>query len=182
MTALLGGNGAGKSTLLHVLAGHEKAYDGSIRCENVKVYDGRIRCENEKAYDESIRCENEKEHEKKRCCEDEQESGKNGRNEKNGYRKCRIGMLPQNPQAMFAKKTVLEELTQSAGRKDVTIRKMIERFGLERLLNRHPFDLSGGEMQKLALAKLVLSDCEILLLDEPGKGMDYAAKEKMGTM
>lgn len=124
----------------------------------------------------------EKAYVKNRCCEDEQESGKNGRNEKNGYRKCRIGMLPQNPQAMFAKKTVLEELTQSAGRKDETIRKMIERFGLERLLNRHPFDLSGGEMQKLALAKLVLSDCEILLLDEPGKGMDYAAKEKMGTM
>ena len=170
VTALLGGNGAGKSTLLHVLAGHEKAYDGSIRCENVKAYDESIRCEKEKEYDEN------------RCYEDEKESERNGRNEEDGSERCRIGMLPQNPQAMFAKKTVLEELIRSAGGKDETIQIVIERFGLGRLLNRHPYDLSGGEMQKLALAKLVLSNCEILLLDEPGKGMDYAAKEEMGNM
>ncbi len=107
----------------------------------------------------------------------------------------RIGMLPQNPQAMFAKKTVLEELQESehygrkmAGDNDLQeenggqdrLKKIAVFCGLEDLSDRHPYDLSGGEMQKLALAKLLLLDCDILLLDEPGKGMDYAFKEKMG--
>lgn len=107
----------------------------------------------------------------------------------------RIGMLPQNPQAMFAKKTVLEELQESGkcgmqvGRdgglqeghgRQAELGKIAVFCGLEDILGHHPYDLSGGEMQKLALAKLLLSDYDILLLDEPGKGMDYAFKEKMG--
>ena len=102
----------------------------------------------------------------------------------------RIGMLPQNPQAMFAKKTVEEELRDSikadkgTSRADgaETIEKIAHRFGMHLLLKHHPYDLSGGEMQKLALAKLVLGDYDLLLLDEPGKGMDYAFKEEMGRM
>lgn len=112
--------------------------------------------------------------------------------------KGRMGILPQNPQAMFAKKTVLEELRESvkyrtrsrdeAG-KDVEanieeeqreVKRITAFCGLENLLCQHPYDLSGGEMQKLALAKLLLADYDILLLDEPGKGMDYAFKEEMG--
>lgn len=102
----------------------------------------------------------------------------------------RVGMLPQNPQVMFAKKTVEEELRDSiktdkgTSRADgaETIEKTAHCFGLKSLLDHHPYDLSGGEMQKLALAKLVLGDYDLLLLDEPGKGMDYAFKEEMGRM
>lgn len=112
--------------------------------------------------------------------------------------KGRIGVLPQNPQAMFAKKTVLEELQESIKRRTKAMGEMgkdaeeiaqeeqrevtrITAFcGLDNLLCQHPYDLSGGEMQKLALAKLLLADYDILLLDEPGKGMDYAFKEEMG--
>lgn len=99
-----------------------------------------------------------------------------------------IGMLFQNPQVMFAKKTVEEELRISmpAGynseEKEKYLNDIVKRFGFKHLLGKHPFDLSGGEMQKLALAKLVLEDADILLLDEPGKGMDYAFKEEMGAL
>ena len=89
-----------------------------------------------------------------------------------------LGLLPQNPQAMFGEKTVRAELYSL---KDDHCDLVVERFGLNRCLDRHPFDLSGGEMEKLALAKLHLMDYDILLLDEPGKGMDYAFKEKLGA-
>lgn len=85
-----------------------------------------------------------------------------------------VGMLPQNPQAMFAKKTVEEELLFS--------QEMIDDCDLQTVRKQHPFDLSGGQMQKLALAKLLLDDKDILLLDEPSKGMDYDFKEYMGKL
>ena len=103
-----------------------------------------------------------------------------------------IGMLPQNPQAMFVKKTVREELELSGkSRKGKERNPVKDGFGLEEIidfcnldevLEQHPFDLSGGQMQKLALAKLLLEDYDILLLDEPGKGMDYAFKLEMGKL
>ncbi|MCM1158725.1 MAG: ATP-binding cassette domain-containing protein [Bacteroidales bacterium] len=102
-----------------------------------------------------------------------------------------IGVLPQNPQAMFVKKTVREELeasdslakeeTQLSG-KVFLVEEVIEFCRLGEVLGQHPFDLSGGQMQKLALAKLLLENDEILLLDEPGKGMDYAFKSEMGEL
>ena len=108
-----------------------------------------------------------------------------------------IGLLPQNPQAMFAADSVKEELEISnsygerkqknqsdneSGRKEEADKceSLIKYFDLKECLYKHPFDLSGGQMEKLALAKLILEDYDILLLDEPGKGMDYAFKEKLG--
>lgn len=91
----------------------------------------------------------------------------------------RVALLPQNPQAMFAKDTVWEELCASAGIKSNY--PQAEVFGLQEVLQQHPFDLSGGQMQMLALVKLILADYDILLLDEPGKGMDYHAKCEMGA-
>ena len=97
----------------------------------------------------------------------------------------RAGVLCQEPKSMFSQKTVADELaysikkvhTDDAGSVQAEITDF---FGLSDCLSRHPFDLSGGQQQKLALAKLVAEDCDILLIDEPGKGMDYAFKEKMG--
>lgn len=103
-----------------------------------------------------------------------------------------IGMLPQNPQAMFVKKSVREELElsgkhQQDGEGDFVkdgfgLEEIIDFCNLGDVLGQHPFDLSGGQMQKLALAKLLLEDYDILLLDEPGKGMDYAFKLEMGKL
>ena len=96
-----------------------------------------------------------------------------------------LGVLPQNPQSMFVKKTVyldlLEMLSQtkfSKAEKDDKIKNISRIFGIENLLQSHPYDLSGGEQQKVALSKILLMEPEILLLDEPTKGMDAQFKEE----
>ncbi|MBQ9984285.1 MAG: ATP-binding cassette domain-containing protein [Lachnospiraceae bacterium] len=94
-----------------------------------------------------------------------------------------VGMLPQNPQAMFAKKTVQEELESSmSDNQELDLQEVINFCNLQLVLTQHPFDLSGGQMQKLALAKLLLENKKVLLMDEPSKGMDYTFKCEMGSL
>ena len=95
-----------------------------------------------------------------------------------------VGMLPQNPQTLFVKKTVREDLYEILrGRKlfkerqDQRAAHVTALCRLEELLDRHPYDLSGGEQQRAALAKVLLLDPEILLLDEPTKGLDAEFKQ-----
>ena len=63
-----------------------------------------------------------------------------------------------------------------AGQAEEKIRDMKEKLGISSLAEKHPYDLSGGEAQKCALAKILLSEPKILLLDEPTKGIDAHAK------
>lgn len=88
-------------------------------------------------------------------------------------------LLPQDPKALFVCDSVLDELREwqeACGFDDAAIDEAAERFGLSGVLSRHPFDLSGGQQQGLAFAKLVLTEPELLLLDEPTKGLDAPAK------
>ncbi|MCL2746538.1 MAG: ATP-binding cassette domain-containing protein, partial [Coriobacteriia bacterium] len=62
------------------------------------------------------------------------------------------------------------------------IQELAQRLDIDHLLNRHPYDLSGGETQKAALAKLLLTSPDILLLDEPTKGLDAEAKLEIGRI
>lgn len=97
----------------------------------------------------------------------------------------RRGLLSQDPQTMFVKDTVIEELQEMSGHLEITdyaIRHQLRMFRLEHLALQHPYDLSGGEMQQLALAKLMLVDPTIMLLDEPTKGHDPRTKELCGTL
>lgn len=89
-----------------------------------------------------------------------------------------LAVLPQNPSVLFVEKLVRLELQTMAETVGAThdVASTIELFGLQDLLERHPYDLSGGEQQKLALAKLLLLKPRILLLDEPTKGLDAHAK------
>lgn len=104
-------------------------------------------------------------------------------------RKAGIALLPQNPQALFVCRTVREELLEMFSESRLSeneIQKRISEIsslcGLDALLERHPYDLSGGEQQKAALAKILLTKPEILLLDEPTKGLDCAFKHRLANI
>lgn len=96
----------------------------------------------------------------------------------------RVALLPQSPETLFVKNTVAEDLAWALEDMDLPPEERAEKLSqaaslcrLEGLLGRHPYDLSGGERQRAALAKVLLRAPEILLLDEPTKGMDARFKQ-----
>lgn len=109
----------------------------------------------------------------------------------------KISMLPQEPKALFVKKNVRQELDEVMGRSDKNVSKtsdkndndvlkgiedVINICRLEKLLDRNPYDLSGGEQQRVALAKVLLTKPDIILLDEPTKGLDNEYKMVLGNL
>ena len=88
-------------------------------------------------------------------------------------------LLPQNPKALLVAETVRDELMEWAstcGYDEAVVQERATSLGLSGLDGRHPYDLSGGQRQLLALAKLLLIGPELLLLDEPTKGLDLASR------
>lgn len=154
--ALVGGNGTGKSTTLSLLSRVHQPYRGRIRLEGKDIRSFK---------DRELYCG------------------------------C-LGVMPQNPQSIFLKKTVLEDLYSVIGgrkeklspeyqihmKKEKAVEGIVSLTRLEGLLDRHPYDLSGGEQQRLALAKVLLLRPRILLMDEPTKGMDAEYKEEIGKI
>ena len=97
-----------------------------------------------------------------------------------------VALLPQNPQTVFLKKTVREDFQEickvmeyGKEERQTLIEETAGKLGISHLLDKHPYDLSGGEQQKAALAKMLLLKPKILLLDELTKGIDAHSKENL---
>lgn len=101
----------------------------------------------------------------------------------------RLAMVPQNPQALFTEITVEEELLEALyysrekdSEKVKAASDMMEQMELSHLAKAHPYDLSGGEQQRLALGKILLLKPQILILDEPTKGLDPFFKRTLAQI
>ena len=156
---LLGGNGSGKTTLLSLLAGLKQPYAGSVRLFGKKLSafaPGTLYREN-------------------------------------------LAFLPQQPRDVFVEKTIREDLLGAFSRAyshafpkaaaDVVAEgaaadmlTMCERLHITEILLSHPYDVSGGELQKAALAKVLASRPKVLLLDEPAKGIDVNGKGELAAI
>lgn len=107
----------------------------------------------------------------------------------------RIIMLPQDPKAVFTEVSVEEELAgvlMDKGNgiynnmpmedKREIVEQIIEEFGLNDIRKNNPYDISGGQQEKLAIAKVLLLKPEVLLLDEPTNGLDPYFKKTLGKL
>lgn len=161
VTALVGANGAGKSTALRAACGLARPYRGTVEVLGRKL---RRRGSAPAAADGAV-------------------------------------LLPQDPTLLFSRETVREELTgMLAGTRaaapvsdsvrvgapasdgQTALAEIAALCAIEPLMDAHPLDLSGGERQRVALAKVLLARPRLLLLDEPGKGVDAAFKAELGAL
>ncbi len=93
----------------------------------------------------------------------------------------KVGALPQDARLVFTEKTVELNLRQIDSDND-RISSVAKMLGIEKLMHKHPYDLSGGERQKAATAMLILKNPDIMLFDEPTKGLDADFKEEFAEI
>ena len=100
--------------------------------------------------------------------------------------KKNIALLPQNPKTLFLQSTIREDYEVTAKligfdkmEASLQIERVMKMLHIESLMDMHPHSVSGGELQKIAIGKLLLLQPKILLLDEPTKGIDVFAKKQL---
>lgn len=92
-----------------------------------------------------------------------------------------VSVLPQDVRSLFASRTVREELEEMSGN-STEIEKLSRYIGINHLADRHPYDISGGEQQRLAIAKILLCNSDVYFFDEPTKGMDAEFKSSFAEI
>lgn len=142
--AILGANGSGKSTLIKLL-------DGLLFPQK-----GRLEAFGERLTEEAFR--------------DEKFASR--------FRR-RVGFIFQNADAQLFSPTVREEIAFGPLQMNLPLDEIEQRIAdiaalleIEKLLDRPPFQLSGGEKKKVAIAGSLVINPEVLLLDEPTNGLD----------
>ena len=98
-----------------------------------------------------------------------------------------VGYVPQHPGSLLFGESLAAELAftrrgHGMPADPISDRELLDRLGLGHLSERDPRDLSGGEQQRAALAAILVSNPQIILLDEPTRGLDYAQKESLATL
>ncbi|MEH7336125.1 energy-coupling factor transporter ATPase [Neobacillus drentensis] len=97
-----------------------------------------------------------------------------------------IGYLPQNPKLFFIQDSIEKEIQYTMKHWELNnvdeVDTLLNNLGIKHLISSHPFDLSGGELQKAALGCLLIRKPEILLLDEPTKGLDPISKQNLADI
>ncbi len=98
-----------------------------------------------------------------------------------------VGYVPQDPGLLLFQDTIDQELAftrkghQLAPNAEADTHLLV-RLGIEHLRQRYPRDLSGGERQRAALAAILVADPQVLLLDEPTRGLDYGQKQELNRL
>jgi energy-coupling factor transport system ATP-binding protein len=102
---------------------------------------------------------------------------------------CNLGVLPQNPQSLFLEMDLERDLNEMLSNfkmnkeeKKAEVDKIAELMEIKDFMKMHPYDLSGGEQQRAALAKVLLLKPKIILLDEPTKAIDSHFKKKLAKI
>lgn len=149
--AILGANGCGKSTLLKLLGGLIHPRSGKYRAFGREITDHLLT-----------------------------------RDPFGIYFRKEVGILFQNPDAQLFNNTVEEEIAfgplqmnDSPEEVDRKVREAIRNFDLEELADRPPYELSGGEKKKVAIASVLVMDPAVLLLDEPTAGLDPRSSREL---
>jgi energy-coupling factor transport system ATP-binding protein len=97
--------------------------------------------------------------------------------------RARAAYVPQDPNSLLFANTVREEIGKTLsllGRRDpAAVATWIHRLHLEHVADRHPRSLSGGERQRVAIAAVAVGGADVLLLDEPTRGMDAASRHAL---
>lgn len=97
-------------------------------------------------------------------------------------KELKMAMLPQNVQVLFHYDTLWEEFLENSHHQEQKAQEMMSFLKLDKKVFSHPYDLSGGEMERAAIGKLLLQEADFLLMDEPTKGLDAWLKNTLAGL